>query len=89
MPGHVFVMGQYNTLFCEDAFHSRMSVNVYNNIKYIDKPNALLYDGPDLKLFILVGWVRSFLSVAWPTGAQLVISIVGRGQHSESVSPCF
>ena len=26
------------------------------------------YDGPDLKLFILVGWGRSFLSVAWPTG---------------------
>ena len=31
-----------------------------------------LYDGPDLKLFILVGWGRSFLSVAWPTGVQLV-----------------
>ena len=31
-----------------------------------------LYDGPDLKLFILVGWDRSFLSVAWPTGVQLV-----------------
>ena len=29
-------------------------------------------DGPDLKLFILVGWGRSFLSVAWPTGVQLV-----------------
>ena len=25
-----------------------------------------------LKLFILVGWDRSFLSVAWPTGVQLV-----------------
>ena len=24
------------------------------------------------KLFILVGWDRSFLSVAWPTGDQLV-----------------
>ena len=24
------------------------------------------------KLFILVGWDRSFLSVAWPTGVQLV-----------------
>ena len=31
-----------------------------------------LYDGPDIKLFILVGWGRSFLSVAWPTGVQLV-----------------
>ena len=30
-----------------------------------------LYDGPDLKLFILVGWDLSFLSVAWPTGVQL------------------
>ena len=29
-------------------------------------------DGPDIKLFILVGWDRSFLSVAWPTGVQLV-----------------
>ena len=28
--------------------------------------------GPDLKLFILVGWGRSFLSVAWPTGVQLM-----------------
>ena len=26
----------------------------------------------DLKLFILVGWGLSFLSVAWPTGVQLV-----------------
>ena len=30
------------------------------------------YDGPHLKLFILVGLGRSFLSVAWPTGVQLV-----------------
>ena len=30
------------------------------------------YDGPDLKLFVLVGWDRSFLSVAWPTEVQLV-----------------
>ena len=29
-------------------------------------------DGHDLKLFILVGWDRSFLSVAWPIGVQLV-----------------
>ena len=26
----------------------------------------------DIKLFILDGWGRSFLSVAWPTGVQLV-----------------
>ena len=30
------------------------------------------YDGPDLKLFILIGWDWSFLSVAWSTGVQLV-----------------
>ena len=27
---------------------------------------------PDKKVCILVGWGRSFLSVAWPTGVQLV-----------------
>ena len=31
-----------------------------------------LYDGPDLKLFVLVGWGRSFLSDAWHTGVQLL-----------------
>ena len=37
-----------------------------------------LYDGPDIKLFIfkLVCWGRSFLSVAWPTGVQLVLGSV-------------
>ena len=38
----------------------------------------MLYDGPDLRLFILVGWGRGFLSVAWPTGVQLVF-FVGSG----------
>ena len=31
--------------------------------------------GRAIKLFILVGWGRSFLFVAWPTGAQLVFFI--------------
>ena len=31
-----------------------------------------LYDGTDIKLFILVGLDRRFLSVAWPTEVQLV-----------------
>ena len=31
------------------------------------------YDGPDIKLFIFVGWGRSFLSVAWPNEVQLVV----------------
>ena len=31
-----------------------------------------LYNGPDIKLFILVGWGSSFLSVTWTTGVQLV-----------------
>ena len=30
-------------------------------------------DGPDLKLFILVGWDRSFRLLLGPTGAQLII----------------
>ena len=38
---------------------------------------ASVYDGPDIKLFILVGWGRSFLSVAWPTGVQLVFFCSG------------
>ena len=33
-----------------------------------------LIDVPGIKLFILVGWGRSFLSVAWSTGVQLVFS---------------
>ena len=59
-------------------------------------------DGPDIKLLMLVGWDRSSLSVAWPTGVQLVffvcsglqlvirrpgISIVG--QLTESVESPF
>ena len=32
-----------------------------------------LNDGPDIKLFILVGFGRSFFSVAWPTGVQLLV----------------
>ena len=31
---------------------------------------------PYIKLFILVGWGRSFLSVAWPTGVQLAPELV-------------
>ena len=31
------------------------------------------YDGSDLKLFVMVGWDRSSSSVAWSTGAQLMI----------------
>ena len=37
-----------------------------------------LYDGPDLKLFILVGLDRSSSSVAWSTEAQLMISVCFR-----------
>ena len=59
-----------------------------------------LFDGPDLKLFILVGWGRSFLSVALPTGIQLVFffstELVGysaprdlRRRAAYSVSPVF
>ena len=30
------------------------------------------YDVPDIKLFILVDWSQSFLSVPWPTGVHIV-----------------
>ena len=54
-----------------------------------------LYDGSDLKLFILVGWGRSFLSVAWPTGVQLIFFVYSEvsklfdAQGTQSVSPGF
>ena len=37
-----------------------------------------LFDGPDLKLFILVGWDRSCFAVACPTGAQLMTFVCFR-----------
>ena len=51
----------------------------------------------DLKLFILVGWDRSFLSDAWSTWVLLVIFFCcgfsklfgAQGQLTESVSPRF
>ena len=45
-----------------------------------------LYDGLDFKLhvFILVGWGWSFLSVAWPTGVQLVFLFCLDAQGSPS-----
>ena len=40
---------------------------------HADGSGVRLYDGSDLKLFLLVGWDRCFLSVAWPTLVQLLI----------------
>ena len=40
---------------------------------HADGSGVRLSDDPDIKLFTLVGWGRSFLSVAWPTGDQLLI----------------
>ena len=48
-------------------FSSEISLHVTDG-----ESGVRLYDGTDLKLFILVGWGRSFLSVTWPTGVQLV-----------------
>ena len=40
----------------------------------IDGSGVRFNDGPDIKLFILVGWGRSFfLSVAWSTGVPLLV----------------
>ena len=43
------------------------------NCTPVGRSGARLCGGTDLiKLFILVGWGRSFLSVAWHTGVQLM-----------------
>ena len=69
---------------------------VYNSIM-VDNHAALFNCTPvhDIKLFILVGWGRSFLSVALHTGVQLVfffcsgVSKLFVGQLTQSVSPGF
>ena len=38
-----------------------------------------LSDSPDIKLFILVGRAGAFLSVAWPTGVQLLVLFCSSG----------
>ena len=48
------------------------------NCTTVDRASDSIYDGPDLKLFILVGWDRSSSSVAWSTGAQLMIFFCSR-----------
>ena len=48
-------------------FHFSQAIGIQFDVRF-----CRLYYGHDLKLFILVGWGRSFLSVAWPTGVQLV-----------------
>ena len=45
-------------------------------------------DDHDIKLFILVGWGRSFIYFAWPTGVQLVFFFCSVLSYS-SVSPRF
>ena len=71
---------------------------IFSSDKSSHVTDVRLYDGPDMKLFILVGWGRSFLSVAWPTGVFLLlrISVVIRrsgnsivGQLTESVESLF
>ena len=51
---------------------------VFVKIQTLEKMHAggsgvRLDDNHDIKLFILVGWGRSVLIVAWPTGVQLVV----------------
>ena len=51
--------------------YKRIGFNPFMVDNYAGGSGVRLYDGPDLKPFILVGWCRSFLSVAWPNGVQL------------------
>ena len=55
------------------SFPPGVYVGTLNLIESIPGPFILtFYDGPGVKLYILVGWDWSFLSVACPTGVQLV-----------------
>ena len=56
-----------------DIVYQPYDVNVF--VQGMLESGIGLYDGPDIKLFIFVDWGRSFLSVAWPTGVQLVFFI--------------
>ena len=48
-----------------------VDIAAFFNCTPVGRAGVRLYDGPDIKLFILVCWGRSFLFVAWPTGVQL------------------
>ena len=70
--GDLFPLRGWVRKFCQRCY---ITINRHDrllNYTLLARATFLLYDGPDLKLFILVGWGRSFLSVAWPTGVQLV-----------------
>ena len=54
------------------VFNPIMVVNYADFFNCTPLGRASDYVGPDLKLFILVGWGRSFLSIAWPIRVQLV-----------------
>ena len=45
--------------------------NLLEGIIFLFSSEKSLHVIDDIKLFILVGWGRSFLSVDWPTGVQL------------------
>ena len=49
------------------------------NCMPVGRASDFMYDGPDIKIFVLVGWGWSFLSVAWPTAVQLVCFVFAPG----------
>ena len=64
------------------SFQFRKIITRYRHISYkltvmrqsaclVRGSGVRLYDDPDKKLFILVGWDRGFLYIAWPTRVQL------------------
>ena len=44
--------------------------------RWVERQTLMTDDGLDIKLFILVGWGQSFLSVAWPTGLIGVFPLI-------------
>ena len=61
-------IGQDRTNFKTTFFQHPNTQAIWpRHLMHAGGPGVRLYDGPGIKLFILVGWGRSFLSVAWPT----------------------
>ena len=57
-----YIVVMHNKRICNDVCNGHVMMYV----------SFLIVQSFNCELFILVGWGRSFLSVAWPTGVQLM-----------------
>ena len=68
------LVGQTVMFFCVcHALHLIQVKHKHHSLIAAGGSGVTLYAGPDLKLFILVGYDRSSSFVAWSTKAQLMI----------------